>query len=412
MLATKTPPAEPNALKCLPSLGFVSAVATRWGGALYACSRLWDGYALSCPVLESTPLKDSGWAQLHVYMQRRFGPGHIGADDYKDLGAGWMLITPDPQVFVEVCPSLSGAGFSFTSRCADPAVGEFLRRGDAGVSLERIEAIKAAYRATLLDLLRPVCVRDHYINALGEVADDDELLCCDEEEEETDFEVKRHPSSGYAMPVGLFGGKAWGVLCALLDQLGDGDMTKGRQTAIERLQQTALDEIAQARWPVQRLVLLGCPDAEGLAARLGLSAAAWATFDAERQSLGQSALPALVDEMTDTALQDASTLLTRMGYGDGDLPERVKSMRARKSTDDAWNELVAIAENDFPKEAITENLWRLGEELPQVLKARLQGRGREDLSNWVDRTLSRAGGLQALQQIAYHLESESEKQVN
>lgn len=395
----------------LPRPDFLASPATRWDGPLGACSRLWDGYALDCPVLASTPLKDAPWATLHVYMQRRFGLGHLGADDYKDIGAGWLLTTPDPKVFVEVCPSLNGAGFSFTPRIADRDVQEQLQRSGPSISPERIETIKSAYRATLLDLLRPVCVRDQFINALGEVDDDDELLRYDEDAEETNFEVKRHPSSGYAMPVGLFGGKDWAVLCHLLDQLGDGDMTKGRQAAIEQLQQPVLDEIARASWSVQRLVLLGSPDAEGLAPRLALSPAALATFASERNALALEKLPALVDEMTDTALKEATAFLARLGYGDGDLPGRVESLRVRKAVEQAWTDLVAIAKDDFPNAALPENTWGLGAELPSAFKAGLREHGREDLANWVDRTMERAGGLWALQQITAHLIAEVAEQA-
>lgn len=394
---------ETNAPACMPRSDFVAAIAARWSGNLYACSRLWDGYALECPVLESTPLKEAQWAPLHAYMQRRFGLGHIGADDYKDLGAGWMLTTPDPSVFIHVCPSLSGPGFSFTPRCADPEVGEFIMRGAKEVPPERIEAIKEAYRATLLDLLRPVCVRDVSINALGEVDEDDPLLHYDEETDESVYEAKRHPSSGYAMPVGLYGGKDWGVLCGLISSMGGGDMEAGRRAAIERLQAPVLVEVAGAPWAVQRLVLLASDDADGLAKRMGLSADAIATFKAERAAFAQERLPSLVDEMTDEAMGEAAGFLARLGLDGDDLPAIVEPLRIRKAVEDAWAELVVLADDDFPETALPDDPWRLGAEMPSVFKAGLRDHGREDLVGWVDRTVARAGGAHALQQIVCHL---------
>lgn len=98
----------------LPDPIFVSRTVEQWGGTLVECRDLWDGYSLDDAVLGGTPLKKCQWATLFAYMHRRFGPPHIGGDDYKDLSASWMLTTPDCEVFVRVNPSLSGPGFSFS----------------------------------------------------------------------------------------------------------------------------------------------------------------------------------------------------------------------------------------------------------------------------------------------------------
>lgn len=408
--------AENSTAASLPDLNFVATVAVGWAGALNACSHIWDGYPMGCPVLDSTPLKDAEWATLHAYMQRRFGLATRGADDYKDLGAGWTLSTPDPKVFVDVLPSLSGAGFSFTPRCADEALQRWGHAGeslelDTALSSERIESIKTAYRTTLLDLLRPVNVRDRFINALGEV-EDGALLDVNKETDELVYLVRFHSSSGYGMPVGLFGGKDWPVLCGLILQLGCGDMEAGRRSAIQRLQQQVLNEIALAPWPVQRLVLLGSPDAVELATRMGFSDAARATFEAERKSLGQEVLPTLVDEMTDSAVNEASAYLSRLGHSGQELSSRVKSLHRRKTCKDCWDDLVALAKDDFPNASVPEAPWELSTELPTVFKSGLREHGREDLADWVDRVMAKPEGMQALRQIVFHLAIQSAEPVN
>ena len=394
---------EAQAPTDLPNPAFTATVAARWDGALHGCSRLWDGYAMACPVLDSTPLKDADWATLFAYMHRRFGPPHVGGDDYKDLSAGWMLHTPDPEVFLQVSPSLSGAGFSFTPRVATPKDSKARFSEEMNLPEERIMTIKDAYRTVLLDLLRPVGVRDSSINALGEVDDASPLLDYDEETEESLYEVPRHASAGFSIPVGMFGGGDWAMLCSLIRELGDGDMQLGRRKAIERLQAPVLAEVVESPWAVQRLVLLGSSSPADLVERLGLSEETRARFTDEQAALKQEKPPAFVDEMTDPALEQAVGMLDRMGFDGQEIASGVNMLRMRRASDESWAALVAIADADFPDASLPKDPWMLGESLPQIFKAGLREYGREDLAQWVDSTVAMPGGQAALQQIVAHL---------
>lgn len=236
----------------LPSKTFVATIAPSWDGSLVSCRRAIRDKtpdptgSFGDPVLDQTPLKDSEWSTLFAYMHRRFGLPHIGGDNYKDLSAGWMLHSPDPAVFLDVSPSLNGASFSFVPRLLQS---ETRHTGDLDLSARRIAEIRKAYKVVLLDLLRPVCVRDSYINALGVLGDnplDEALLAYDERNDRHVYAVEYHHTAGYAMPLGLFGGDDWPTVCALVKNLGDGDMAAGRKALIQRLQQPAINDAAQA----------------------------------------------------------------------------------------------------------------------------------------------------------------------
>lgn len=54
------------------------------------------------------------------YLWRRFGPPRRGCDPYKDI-AGWLLRTPDPEVFLAVAPSASALSYN-VGYLAAPAV--------------------------------------------------------------------------------------------------------------------------------------------------------------------------------------------------------------------------------------------------------------------------------------------------
>lgn len=182
----------------LPRKDFVATLAVDWTGRLVSARSIWSsaydpGNPFADTILDDTPLKSAEWATLFAYMHRRFGSPNIGGDNYKDLSARWLLTSPDPDLFLTVGPSLSGAWFSFTPFFRTDKEG-FLRNLE--ISKERRAEIDTAYRDVLLDLLRPVCVRDAHINALGELDDDDVALEYDEQADQYLFEVDRHSSCG------------------------------------------------------------------------------------------------------------------------------------------------------------------------------------------------------------------------
>jgi hypothetical protein len=146
-----------------------------------------DGLQLDA-ILEDV-LPGGSHGDLLAYMIRRFGPPTVSTDSYKSLCAAWLLSTPMDDMFLRVEPSASGLGFSFSVLIPSVLSARFralrdgVREEEWGRSSGGAEAfIKAvapytcALRTTLCDLLRPVWVRDHPINALGTVDDGDMLL--------------------------------------------------------------------------------------------------------------------------------------------------------------------------------------------------------------------------------------------
>ena len=400
----------------LPRTDFAATTADAWSGRLYPCGRLWSGSALRDAPLDETPLKEVDWSTLFAYMHRRFGPPHIGSDDYKDLSAGWMLTTPDPYVFVGISPALAGPGFSFLPYLAAAGTARVNDARDLNIPAERAGAIRQAYKDTLIDLLRPVCVRDQYINALGEVGEEpsgEALLAYDEGKGDHIYAAPRHPSSGYAMPLGLFGGDGWVTMCTLIRQLGSGDMVAGRSALNVLLQQPTIDEAATAPWPVHRLMLWGAwKDRNDLAQRLRLSPDAIGRFDAEMAVLNakKNRDTSIVDEMTDEAVAAADGYLSRLGLGGHDLAGLVNRYRCEKAGAEIWVDLVAVANEDFPDDSLPENFDTLGAALPDALRAGLAACGRQDLVAWVDRAAGKPGGLGALFQIVWHLDHKAKQE--
>lgn len=402
----------------LPDLKFKSAIAT-WSGTLAPCATLWGGYALEEPVLESTPLKEVNWATLFAYMHRRFGPPHMGGDVYKDLSAGWMLTTKDALVFVKVSPSLSGSGFSFTPYHQQSPKDS--RSCDFELPASRIEEVKTAYRVTLLDLLRPVGVRDHLMNAMGELGDselDQTLENFDEDSEDgSPYIVERHASSGYPIPAGLFGGDEWSTLCTIIRELGDGDMALGRKAVISLIQKQVFDEAATQTKEVKRLMFMAnYGQRDVIAHGLNLSCAEIASFNADFKIISGTDADALnstlVSELRLEDVETAAALLARLGMSGHGLKKRVINFKINQAIDESYSQLQLLAGNDFPEESIPANVFDENIDLEGYMRASFRLHGRQDLLEWLDSTLARAYGRQALSQIAFHLQSQAESMVD
>ncbi len=253
----------------MPDPAFEARATDFAGGVAYPAeyylgwNQLYSG-ALDDRVLGTTPLRDVGYATLFAYMHRRFGPPGQPGDPYKDLSASWLLTTPDPDAHVLVRPSVSGAWHCFV-----PFLVSGERPSNLGVTDPRVHRIAAAYRATLLDLLRPVGVRDSSIDARGIVGEhepcidgpppveddvgDAEGVDADAESEDEDegFEddeealhVEHHPSSGTSIPPEMVTGDGWGDLVGLVGHLGGGDIAAGRALAIGILADAVLGRFA------------------------------------------------------------------------------------------------------------------------------------------------------------------------
>lgn len=223
-------------MRALPVTGF--SARTRPVAARMTAFRFesQDFHSLTDPVLRRTPLAGCDFAMLFAYMHRRFGPPSIPGDDYKDLSAGWLITTPEPDLGLLVRPSLSGAWNSFTLMAEAGA-------GRPRPGMPDYARFEDAYRAALVDLLRPVNVRDQSFNAMGKLEDDDELMACDERKDEPAYAVGYHPSCGWAMPEGLFGNGKWRDLCTHLRILGDGDILAGRDAFIEERRSKLIDRL-------------------------------------------------------------------------------------------------------------------------------------------------------------------------
>lgn len=393
----------------LPDIKFKSNIA-KWVRELIPCAHLWEGYALEEPVLESTPLKKVNWANLFAYMHRRFGPPHVGGDDYKDLSAGWILTTPDSKVFVGVSPNLSGPGFSLTPYYQSSKEDNF--RQELNLPLGRIEEVKIAYRATLLDLLRPVCVRDHLINAMGELGDsklDESLKEYNENEDEMLYEVERHSSSGYPMPTGLFGGEDWVKLCTIIEQLGNGDMQKGRSAVIKLLQKDIFEEAAKQTKQVKLLMLMAdYNQREVLKEGLKLSTEEMAVFDAELNTLISQKIneSSVISELNLEDAEIATKMLLKLGMGSHGLKKRIINLKIDKSVAESFNALKKIAQDNFPDDAIPTSFIGKDVNLIEYMRDAFKAHGRQDLNNWLDETLKKPYGSEALNQIAWYTKSQ------
>mgnify|MGYP007041524796 FL=1 len=164
-------------------------------------------------------LPKAGYGPLLAYLNRRFGPPPRGSDPHKSLCGAWLLTTPHPELFIMVEPSVSGPEYAFyyaLTRDADRR----LRRAEEAWSdeihcwkpagdgarryLEIAGPFHRAARHALLDLLRPVRVRDLWIDAQGRVKDSDVRLAYDEEAERHDLAAEPAASSNYGIPREIF----------------------------------------------------------------------------------------------------------------------------------------------------------------------------------------------------------------
>ncbi len=156
---------------------------------------------------------DNSSLTAFCYCYRRFGPPPRGTDDYKQLGGAWLLKTRDPDVYLDIDPGgcsidlYFGQYVSMRLRKAADKPGEewraesyrryceMVRPGATwedwlGASMdgedhweegmppfprcppEIEDRVLGAIRHVLLDLLRPVYVRDAPINLFGRISDD------------------------------------------------------------------------------------------------------------------------------------------------------------------------------------------------------------------------------------------------
>lgn len=194
----------------MPQSSRVIRPARRWSGSL----RPLDSVRLHMSTLARKVWGDrAGWDNSSLtafaYCYRRFGPPPQGTDDYKQLGGAWLLKTSDPEVYLRIDPGGCSIDLYLSQYVSEDLRLAAERPGDEwrtearrrhlaafpGTSREEyflasldddqpwlegmprmprcpepivIRAL-AALRHVLLDLLRPVYIRDVDINLFGRI---------------------------------------------------------------------------------------------------------------------------------------------------------------------------------------------------------------------------------------------------
>jgi hypothetical protein len=182
-----------------PSRGWAAKHATNAGRLLSL-----DNHIRVEDFLETT-IPNITYANLQVYMNRRFGlPTHEG-DPNKSLVGGWMLDTLRERVFMKVEPSISGIEFSIrfygtpdlakeldiAKRAIDYTSDPAQQEEPTQRYLMRLAPLTRAARMSMLDLLRPTSQHNINFNVLGPVDDADNFM---------EFEAGYDVSSIYGLP--------------------------------------------------------------------------------------------------------------------------------------------------------------------------------------------------------------------
>lgn len=329
-------------------------------------------------------------------MHRRFGLPNIPGDDYKSLSAQWLITTPDKDLFLMIAPSLNGPDFSINPMIAaseegQPSIMALAWRGE--LPKRRRAAITRAYRDTLIDLLRPVCIRDQHINSMGKVDDDDPLLT---------YSVEYHPSCGTPMPPGLFGDDEWRHLCRLMGGLADGDIVKGRAALIDDLQGRVFDKAAGAEHAVKRLIVWAI-DRENrgdIARRLGMDDQQILQIIEEIDVLNEQKHTkrkwSIIDECTDDVVKTAKRFIWLSNLQGGPIDTILSRCRYDRTLGKATKDLDAVLPGDmeFPIENMPTGFP--DQNFVDTLRSNLDAAGRHDLTAWIDRTLTLEHGISAI----------------
>lgn len=398
----------------LPRKDFVSTVTHSWKHRLFGLRRSFgeEFDFPNDPVLEASPLAGVDWATLFAYMHRRFGPPHLGADPYKDLSAGWLLSTPEPDIFLRIQPAF-GAWFSLSPMIDSDEKGHELELDPA----DKERALNA-YRDVLLDLMRPVAVRDSSINALGRIDESTEMAAAlfgvGDEDEDAGFGVSYAPSSGYPMPLGFFGGEDWPTLVEIVSSYGDDDegLVEARKRAIRAFQDLALPALRDAEWPIQRLVLIGAwALREDLADRAGLPEGVNQAIDAELEALNKNDGTgdlSVVAEMTDERIEAAKHILKRLGLLHAShLNHSIESYRDRYYGQAVLDDLRAIVGDGNVDELIPNRAWIESAAYLELLR----GRGNPQIVAWAEAAQTNIHRRRAFINIGWNLHARAEQEA-
>lgn len=343
------------------------------------------GEVLEDRIADATPLRDVTYATLFTYLHRRFGYPSRGSDPYKDLSAAWLLSTPEPDIVIHVLPSVSGNHFTFTIYTTT----ERTPFKPEPVSREEQFRIAAAYRSLLLDLLRPVCVRDSYINALGEI-DDDELLAYDEKDEAPLYEVKFAASSGYPILPGLIGTKTWEELLGQAAFFGS-DRLDGLTTIVTEGRNRIIAQIPNE--PVDVQVLIGMYTTlsrnNAPAIEIDFAPEVPERIAALQAVLWKNASPTSEDLaiVNDAAVERAGRYLDALAVRD-DLDKAARRVRATARLHEVYEAICDACGRDFPDEVFDDKPVLWNDDDVQSAVARMKEAGHDALAETVERLFS------------------------
>lgn len=398
-------------------------MATAWKGGL-SCRRLWLSRSPSFEdtVLAATPLNEVTYATLFTYMYRRFGMAPFGGDDYKDLCGSWVLKTPSPSLLVMVSPSLNGAHFSFMPVYLQPASNSTQARDidDLDLTPDTVKELKKAYQTLLLDLLRPVCVRDSFFNALGEV-DDDSTLMRSNKDGDLVYQAKYHKSAGYGVPSDLIGCAAYPALCALLMGAGKGDIAKGSAKVVAILREPVLKLAADAPLSVKRIMFMAIGETDSqIFNSFGLSSKDQLKLRQESRLLGQAEwqdlsetsqaknIDRILEETTDEVILYACDLLDRLAYDHTSVKRTINNVLIDKTRRMAWDDLKECGGSKLLEETLMHLKKHEPQNRPKLIRSSLKSAGHEHLVAWFNRTIAQRKGIEAFNMIVHQIQLEAQ----
>ena len=172
------------------------------------------------------------------YLFRRFGYPMHGYDGRKSL-CEFVINTPTPFVKLEI--RVSGSNMYF-SRCISPELEKELR--NEALTFNNRNPVKWTYQhlalqalyTTVKDLLKPVQIRDVYLNINGEY----QPKHSDEDGEPLEPIAKKSPMSGYgighvAVALGGDNKGVWWQLMEKIEKIGEGDFDVGTERVLKIL---------------------------------------------------------------------------------------------------------------------------------------------------------------------------------